>query len=80
VLNRSVFNFKTTDSITAQSLPMQFHVYTFMALILWCICITRILQIFNLSRVKQTIIQVKGLELFEILFYLIGIELLVNLK
>lgn len=59
---------------------MQFYVYTFMPLILWCICITKILQIFNLSRIKQMIIQVKALELFEILFYLIGIELLVNLK
>lgn len=59
---------------------MQFYVYTFMPLILWCICITKILQIFNLSHIKQMIIQVKGLELFEILFYLIGIELLVNLK
>lgn len=63
--------------ISAQSLPMQFFVYTFMPLILWCICITKILQIFNLSRIKQMIINVKGLELFEILFYLIGIELLV---
>jgi len=59
---------------------MQFYVYTFMPLILWCICITKILRIFNLSRIKQMIKQVKGLELFEILFYLIGIELLVNLK
>jgi len=59
---------------------MQFYVYTFMPLILWCKCITKILQIFNLSHIKQMIIQVKGLELFEILFYLIGIELLVNLK
>lgn len=64
--------------ITAQSLPIQFYVYVFMPLILWCICITRILQIFDLSRIKQMIIQIKGSELFEILFYLIGIELLVN--
>lgn len=43
-------------------------------------CITRILQIFNLSQMTQKILQLKGSELFEILFYLIGIELLVNLK
>lgn len=63
--------------ISAQSLPMQFYVYIFMPLILWCMCITRILQIFNLSHMTQKILQLKGSELFEILFYLIGIELLV---
>lgn len=63
--------------ISAQSLPIQFYVYTFMPLILWCICITKILQIFDLSRMTQMILQVKGSELFEILFYFIGIELLV---
>ncbi|XP_025204049.1 GPI ethanolamine phosphate transferase 1 [Melanaphis sacchari] len=65
--------------INAQSLPMQFYVYIFMPLILWRMCITRILQIFNLSRMGMTqkILQIKGLTLLEILFYLIGIELLV---
>uniref|UniRef100_A0A2S2NAG3 GPI ethanolamine phosphate transferase 1 n=1 Tax=Schizaphis graminum TaxID=13262 RepID=A0A2S2NAG3_SCHGA len=63
--------------ISAQSLPIQFYVYTFMPLILWCMCTTRIFQIFNLSHMMQNILQVKGSELFEILFYLIGIELLV---
>lgn len=48
-----------------------------MPLILWWICITKILQRFDLLHMKQIILQVKGLELFEILFYLIGIEVLV---
>jgi len=42
------------------------------------------MQTFDLSRMTQLVLRVKGLELFEILFYLIGIELLVisnfNLK
>jgi len=40
-------------------------------------CITRILQKYSLQHVMQVMSQVKGFELFEILFYLIGIELLV---
>lgn len=65
---------------TAQSLPLQFHVYTLMPLVLWSMCITKILQTFDLSRTTQMVLHVKGLELFEILFYLISIELLVIYK
>lgn len=60
-----------------QSLPLQFYAYTFMPVILWWICITRILQRYDLARLKYTVLQLKGSELFEILFYLIGIEVLV---
>ncbi|VVC45401.1 Alkaline-phosphatase-like, core domain,Alkaline phosphatase-like, alpha/beta/alpha,GPI ethanolamine [Cinara cedri] len=63
--------------INAQSLPLQFHVYTLMPLILWRICITRILPHFNLFNIKQFMLHVKGSELLELLFYCIGIELLV---
>lgn len=49
-----------------------------MPLMLWWMCITRFLQRYNVSDITQTILKIKGFELFEILFYLIGIELLVN--
>jgi hypothetical protein len=32
-----------------------------------------------MSHITQTLFQIKGLELFEILFYLFGIELLVKI-
>lgn len=61
----------------AQSLPLQFHVYTFMPLMLWWICINRILQKFTLSNIIEVVLQLKGSELMEIFFYLVGIEVLV---
>lgn len=71
--NKSKINY----FIAGQSLPLQFYVYALMPLTLWWICITKIIQVFDLSHIKQIILQVKGLELFEVLFYLVGIELLV---
>lgn len=40
-------------------------------------CINRILEMYDLSRVTYMIFQVKSLAMFEILFYFAGIELLV---
>lgn len=65
------------DFITAQSLPLQFHLYTLMPLILWRMCFFRILLYLNRFNIKQFVLRIKGSELLELLFYFIGIELLV---
>lgn len=66
------------DLITAQSLPLQFHLYTLTPLILWRICIFRILPHLNWFNIKQFALRVKVSQLLELFFYFIGIELLVN--
>lgn len=65
-------------NFTAQSLPLQFYAYTIMPLFLWWISIIRILQKYDLACITEMILNIKGLDLFEMLLYLIGIELLVK--
>ncbi|XP_050535795.1 GPI ethanolamine phosphate transferase 1 isoform X2 [Daktulosphaira vitifoliae] len=66
-----------TIFIYAQSLPLQFYVYSFLPLIVWWICIFKLLRKISLVKLSKLIFEIDKNIFVEMLLYFIGIELLV---